>query len=168
MKKLLLGLLVLGLTAQGFAQIVTESLTEIEIKGINYLYINKMNNESEIAIPVKKLHKEVANYDIFNEEFYHEDFEVYQVSFNIPKGFVLAVYDDEGLLLRTVEKFRDVRLPVVVAEAIVSSYPGWDIIGDIYYLTYDLMDGATKKYKVKLAKDGKKMSVNIDAGGDFI
>lgn len=168
MKKLLAGLILLGLTTQVFAQIKTETLSEVEVKGVNYMYISKIGNISEEANPVQKLHIKVASFDVLADNLYLDQYETYYYSFYIPEGYILALYDKEGVLLRTAEKFKNIQIPRNVTEAIMTEHPGWDIVSDIYYVSYHHVNGITKKYKVKLSKDGKFKRIKIDADGDFL
>ena len=167
MKKLFLVLIVLGLTIQTFAQIKTEKLTEVEVLGVNYKYLNAMG-DSEVATPVKILEKKVANFDLKNADFYEDETQDYDVYFKIPKGNILAVYDGEGEILRTSERFKDISLPLSVSNAIVDKYPGWRISGDIYLVTYSKDKGAKKMYKLFLEKDGNSKRVKTDEDGKFI
>ena len=167
MKKLFLVLIILGLTIQTFAQIKTEKLTEVEVLGVNYKYLNAIG-DSEVAIPVKVLEKKVATFDLKNADFYEDETQDYDVYFKIPKGSILAVYDGEGEILRTSERFKDISLPLPVSNAIVGKYPGWRISGDIYLVTYGKSKGAKKMYKLFLEKDGKRKRVKTDENGEFI
>ena len=167
MKKLLMVLIVFGLTIQTFAQIEIEKLSEVEILGVNYKYLNNVG-DSEVATPVKILEKKVANFDLKNADFYEDETKDYDVYFHIPKGKILAVYDGEGEILRTSERFKDISLPLPVANAILDEYPGWRISGDIYLVTYHRNRGATKTYKLFLEKGNEKKRVKTDGNGKFI
>ena len=61
MKKIFLGLLALGLTAQLSAQVVDDGmLPEVEVRATNYKYLNSVDN-TEAAVPVKLLEDMVAH-----------------------------------------------------------------------------------------------------------
>jgi len=167
MKKLFLVLIIFGLTIQSFAQINTEKLDKVEILGINYKYLNDIG-DSEVATPVKVLEKKAANFDLKNANFYEDETIDYDVYFNIPEGNILAVYNGEGEILRTSERFNDISLPLPVSNAVVDKYPGWRISGDIYLVKYHRKNGTTKMYKLFLEKDGNKERVKTDENGKFI
>ena len=167
MKKLLMVLIVFGLAIQAYAQIETEKLSEVEILAVNYKYLNDVG-DSEVATPVKILEKKVANFDLKNADFYEDETLDYNVYFYIPEGKILAVYDGEGEVLRTSERFKDVSLPLPVANAVVDKYPGWRISGDIYLVTYGRTKGAKKMYKLFLEKGDEKKRVKTDDHGKFI
>jgi hypothetical protein len=45
------------------------------------------------------------------------------LSFHIPEGEILASYDAEGNILRTIEKLKNTEIPSIVAKAVVHKYP---------------------------------------------
>lgn len=167
MKRLLMVLILFGLTIQSFAQNETEKLSEIEVLGVNYKYLNEVG-DSELATPVKILQEEVANYDLKNTDFYEDEPANYRVYFEIPAGKILAVYDDQGEIIRTSERFEDTRIPISVSNTILDKYPGWIISGDIYLITYRRGNGASKTYKLFLEKGDEKIRVKTDAHGTII
>ena len=167
MKNLIIVLIITGLTTIGFAQEKAVELEEVEVLGVNYKYLNDVG-DSEVAKPVKILEKKVANFDLKNADFYEDETQDYDVYFNIPKGSILAVYDGEGEILRTSEKFKDISLPLPVANAVLDKYPGWRISGDIYLVTYGRNKGAKKMYKLFLEKDGNRKRIKSDENGKFI
>lgn len=169
MRKLIMVMLVMlfGLTIQTFAQNEIEKLSEVEILGVNYKYLNDLGDK-EVATPVKILEKKAAKFDLKNADFYEDETQRYNVYFMIPDGKILAVYDGDGEIIRTSEKFKDVKLPISVANAVVDAYPGWHITGDIYLVTYHRNKGAKKTYKLFLEKGTKKMKIKTDDLGNFM
>lgn len=167
MKKLFVGLIILGLTIQGFAQVQTVDLAEIEILGVNYKYLNEVGT-SEAATPVKILEREAAKFDLKSADFYVDEEMEYDVYFKIPQGKILAVYNGEGEILRTSERFKDIALPIEVVNAVLKKYPGWLIGGDFYLVTYKRSRGVKKTYKVLLENGTDRKWVKTDDMGKFI
>lgn len=168
MKKILLGFLVLGLTTQVYAQVVKEELlSEVIVVATNYKYLNDVNRTVE-SVPVKLLQDKVATYDLKNSELYQDEYDTYEVSFFIPEGRILAAYDKDGNIIRTVEKFQDIALPNEVSTAVAKRFPGWTISKDVYLVHYNDKSGATKKYKLTLENGDKRMKVKTDEKGNFI
>jgi len=166
MKKILLGLFVFGLTIQSFAQIV--ELPEVEIIAVNYKYLDNVG-EPNAAEPVKLLQREVATFDLKNSEYYEDQYDDYFISFYIPQGKILASYDKDGNILRTVEKYKNIALPHVVAESVVKNYAGWTIAENAYLVNYHDKKGVTKKeYKILLEKDSRRMRVKTDEKGNML
>ena len=117
MKNLIICLIVTGLTTIGFAQEKTINLEEVEVLGINYKYLNALG-DANVAKPVRLLEQKVAAFDIKSLNDYEDEEKDYYVYFNIPVGKILAVYDGDGEIIRTSERFKDIRLPLAVSNAI--------------------------------------------------
>jgi hypothetical protein len=168
MKKVILGLLALGLTIPAFTQDVkVEELSEVIIRPMNFKYLNATDSR-EAAIPVKMLERAVASYDVTEADFYRDDFDFYTVSFYIPAGKIVAEYDADGKIIRTIERFKDVALPNEVRTALLERFPNWTVSKDIYRVTYSDEKGAKKIYKLVLVNGDEKMRVKIDHIGTFL
>ena len=167
MKKIIIGLLLVGFAIQSFAQIKTEKLSEVVIAATNYKYLNKVGLEN-VSVPVTLLEQKVASFDLKNAEFYRDDYDTYSVDFFIPDGHILAAYDRDGNILRTVEKFKDVKLPRAVIESVAKQYPNWIFKKDVYLVSYHDDRGVTKKYKITLENGDKRIKVKTDAEGNFL
>ncbi len=168
MRKLLIGLFVLGLITQAYAQITkVEKLSEIVIVATNYKYLNQVDYK-EAAVPVELLQRKVATFDLKNSDFYQDDYDSYLVSFYIPEGKILAAYDKDGKILRTIERYKDIVLPKPILNSVTKRFPGWTISKDVYLINYHHKKGVKKKYKLKLENIDKVLRVKIDAEGTFL
>jgi hypothetical protein len=167
MKKLLLGLLVLGLTTQFYAQDTGEMLPEVDVRATNYKYLNSVDN-TEAAIPVQMLQKQVAQFDLKSSEFYEDDSDFYRVYFYIPEGTIVAAYDRDGDVLYTIEKFNNVSLPSEVRDAVALKFPGWEIQKDVYRVNYSEKKGAKHRYKLVLSNGVETTRVKVDENGTFL
>ncbi len=168
MKKVILGLLALGFAIPAFAQDVkVVELPEVVVRPMNFKYLNN-TNAKEAALPVRTLERAVANYDLTEADFYQDDFEFYKVSFFIPEGKIVAEYDSEGKIIRTIEKFKNIALPDDVKTALLERFPNWTVTKDVYRVTYTEDKGATKIYKLMLENGDKKMRVKVNDIGTFL
>jgi len=167
MKNLIIVLFITGITAVGFAQERLVTLEEVEVLGVNYKYLNALG-DGDVAEPVKLLEQKVAAFDLKSLDGYEDEEQDYYVYFNIPVGKILAVYDGKGEIIRTSEKFKDIRLPLAVSNAIVEKYPGWRIEGDIYLVNYRKNKSIIKSYKLFIKKDDMHKRVRTDENGKFL
>ena len=168
MKKLLLGLLAIGLSAQFYAQVINDGmLPEVEVRATNYKYLNSIDN-TEAAVSVKLLEDMVAKFDVRSSEFYEDGNDFYKVYFYIPDGRIVAAYDKNGKILYTVEKFNNVALPNNVASSVAERFPGWKIAKDVYKVNYDAGSGTNKQYKIVLENGKKRIRVKVDDDGVFL
>lgn len=168
MKKFILSLLVIGLASQVYSQITkVEELSEVVVTAVNYKYLNQTDNK-EAAVPVQMLQRKVAAYDVTTKDYYQDDYDYYTVEFYIPDGKIVAAYDTNGKILRTIEKFDDVKLPTAVSEALLDRFPNWTVSKDVYRVTYTDKKGAKKVYKLKLENAEKTMKVKMNEDGEFL
>lgn len=170
MKKIIFGLIIFGLTVQTYGQIKTEELSEVVISATNYKYLNKVGLEN-VSVPVALLESKVATFNIKDADFYEDEYSTYEVSFYIPDAYILASYDGDGNILRTVERFKDVALPRNVIESVARTYPNWKFAKDVYLVSYhDAGDTGkiTKQYKIVLKNDDQRIKVKCDEEGNFL
>ena len=114
------------------------------------------------------IQEKVALYDVKKSEFYSDEYDTYRVSFFIPDGRIVVAYDNNGMIIRTIEKFKNVKLPYNVTNAIAKRYPKWSIIKDVYKVNYHNKSGIIKnQYKVKLEYGDKTMTAKVDEQGEF-
>lgn len=168
MKRLIFCLMVLGMISQNYGQEINDGmLDEVVVRATNYKYLNTVGTR-EATTTVNELQKKVAQFDLKESEFYQDDYDTYKVYFYIPNGKILAAYDKDGNLLRTVEKFTDIALPQDVLTAVAKKYPGWSIYKDVYLINYSSDKQAKKTYKVRLENGVRKVHVKTDENGVFL
>ncbi|WP_350285842.1 nicotinate-nucleotide adenylyltransferase [uncultured Croceitalea sp.] len=172
MRKVLLPLVIAALTISTNAQVTekekTKELSEVVVYATNYKYLQKVRPSQTASIPVTLLERKVAQYDVKATGYYQDEYDVYEVNFYIPEGTILAAYDKDGKLLRTVERFDNVNLPKMVQQAVVDRFPGWQVTKDVYLVDYHEHRGVIKKYKLKLENGDKIIRVKINADGEFL
>ncbi len=166
MKKIVLGLFIFGLTTQVNAQ--TFELPETIIS-VNYKYLDAVDIDNAPE-RVKKLEKEILNYkNIEQSKLYDDEHDTYSVSFYVPKGKIVAAYDINGKIVRTIEKYNNVRLPLVVMQAVSKRFPNWGIVEDVYYIKYHIeKDSLKQEYKIKLKNENKIITVKTNQKGVFL
>ena len=168
MKTLIISLLAIGITGIAYAQEAKlEELSEVVVEAVNYKYLSTTDNK-EAAVPVKMLERKAAAYDVTTKDYYQDNYDYYSVSFVIPDGKLVAVYDPDGKILRTIEKFKDIQLPDAVSKALQDRFPNWEIVQDVYRIRYEDRKGALKNYKIKLQNGEKTMKVMMSEEGEFL
>lgn len=166
MKKVILAIFTFGIAFPSFAQVIT--LPEVEVSAKNYKYLDNVKSSS-LPQTVQNFERYAAAYDIKSLDYYEDEYDNYFISFFIPNGKILAAYDNEGNLLRTVEKFENIALPKVVAQAILKKYPGWKVTQNAYLVNYHNKQGVTKKeFKIRLEKGNQGMRIKADENGNIL
>lgn len=166
MKKLLLGLMILGITTPLMAQDI--ELSEVVVRPANYKYLESVDNQ-QAAVPVKLLEQKVANYDLKHSDIYDDSYDTYTVSFYIPDGKIVAAYDEDGNIVRTIEKFKNTKLPDPVRAAVVERFPNWEMTENAFQVTYHDKKGMNHKgYKITLINGDQVVKVKVDKDGNFM
>ena len=168
MRKVIFGLLFIGLASQLSAQIIAEEkLSEVVVTAVNYKYLNAVDNTT-VSVPVKAMQQKVSNYNIKENELYSDEYDTYTVSFYVPKGRVVAAYDTDGTILRSIERYEDAKLPRPVLEAVAKRFPNWEISKDVYLVKYHEDKGIVEKYKFLLRNGSERVRVKTDGDGNFL
>jgi hypothetical protein len=162
---LAMGILLAGLNAKTFGQVI---LPDVTVVSLNYKYIKSIHDQNS-AQPVKLLQSRAASYNLKDSDLYEEDYDGFFVSFYIPDGEILASYDKDGKLISTAEKFKNVSLPPLVRKAVSDRYPGWRIAKDIYLVNYfaDTRE-SSKIYKIVLENGDKRIRTKTNEQGEFL
>jgi hypothetical protein len=154
----------LALSLTGFGQ---ELLPEVRMVALNYKYLKSVT-DTNAAEPVKLLQRRAATYDVKSSEFYEDDAEGYFISFYIPAGRILAFYDQNGKMVRSVEKFKNVVVPKAVREAVNQRFPRWSISEDVYLVKFVDTPDDSKVYKLLLENGNKRIRVKTNEKGEFL
>lgn len=171
MKKLIIGLFVLGLTTLSFSQDLNNGIEETELKGVvviapNYNYLMSAVDENT-SPSVKKLQLEAASFDVRNLENYDPIIDSYEVTFKQSNGKILATYDENGKLKNSFEKYKNVILPRAVLSTVFNDniVDGWKITKDTYRVRYTQNNDVKRIYKVELRKGKLKKNLKIETDG---
>lgn len=173
MKTLLIGLSILGLTNLSHAQKPEPHVSKVHLEeivvspvknGDYYISVNDPHASSKVGL----LEEQTRNFDIKTLDFYNTTFDNYEVMFTANEGEVIAVYDDNGDLVKAVEKFNDVKLPEDVRKTLRRDYPDWRLNSTVYRVKYFKGEDVKKIYNVQLKKDGEQINLKIDCKGAIL
>jgi len=166
MKKIVLILVLIGIVLPMKAQDPIQ-LDEIVVKAMNYKYLSAVEN-SEAPVPIWNVEKEAAMFNVTDSDVYLDDFNMYQVTFRIPDGVMVVAYDQDGEIIKTIERFKNYQLPEDVSMALKDRYPKWQVVKDLFLVTYSQKTGADKMYKIKLKNGKETIRVKMDQNGNFL
>jgi hypothetical protein len=168
MKKVILGLFILGLTTAMFAQNTNiEELPTVVLHNVNYKYLSGVNIEHEAQI-VGFLQNEVANFDLKKADVYEGEESSYEIFFMIPNGYICVNYNNNGEITSTLEKFNNSKLPPIVSSSVTNKYPGWSISKNTYSVQYNQVKGTAKSYKLILENGNQRIRIKTDDEGNIL
>jgi hypothetical protein len=165
MKTLIFGLLVLGFTNLTFSQNemaynAEKPNTSLEVAKANSTTIES----SQISKRMTTFQNVVAHYDITAKTFYTPNKPAtYTVVFKEAKNSITNVYDQNGAVLQSDQKFHDIRLPYTILSSIAKEYPGWGIHKVNCEVSYSEGETQSISYDIKLKKGSSTKSVKIKA-----
>lgn len=174
MKKAILGLTLLGLTTQVFAQNDREVLYEAKVKKemVPEVVLEAVESdfpgfvvEEFTAVPVEYIESDVI---ISNTLDPNKDYNTYQVKLLNKGEAYVATYNKYGELMSTVENLKDVALPVNIRNAVAKAYPGWSPQKDHYKMTHYANGNKKERYKIILFKNAEKKIVYTDGDGNIL
>lgn len=172
MKKLLVGLMFLGLAIPGDAQEPCPEIEEVQLdeviispENMEYLKQVKENTSSKRVLA---LEERVARYNLENASVFTGQPRRYKLRFKQLDGFILATYDADGGILYTYEKFEDIAFPEQVQNSIYREYPDWNVVGNMYIVRYIRQGDVKKIYKIDLAKQDQQLRIKFDEEGNML
>ncbi|MGB5665969.1 MAG: hypothetical protein WBM53_03905 [Maribacter sp.] len=169
MKKVVFGLLFLGLASLGYCQEPKSEAQQVALEGVtvispNFSYLTSVQDENTPAT-VRVLERKAASFNLKKSPIYNQIDEAYEVFFSNSKGRIVATYDNDGKILSSFEKFGDVVLPVPVRNTIFESYPNWKINSNAYAVSYYRDKGVKKTYHFQISKEDLKQNLKLTLKG---
>jgi hypothetical protein len=167
MKKLVIGMLFLGLTTLGHSQGYDEAVRKIklgnasEAKVINKEYRHNVQYGT-FSSKVVQLENMVAQYDYPKSPFSTSS--IRQLTFKKGNDFIMATFDARGRILHSHEKFRDIAVPDEVRNRLFREHPGWTMTSNTYVVRYGPKMQVKKTYKIVLEKDNLRKSIQYVSG----
>lgn len=163
MKKVLFGLLVLGLTNLVVAQSAVKNY-EIELPSIrNAFYLNKMVDGLAPNVVNDLQIKAVSFSPNSAREFNNKEKDLFEVVHKASNGEIIAFYDKDGTIVSTRTSFSNVTLPVEVRKQVFEENEGWTTTGNKYKSVFADNRIIKKSYRIQLQNgtDEKVVTVNL-------
>ena len=166
MKKLLSAVCALSLLSASYAQTVELPETVISV---NSEYMNSLNYHDSCSY-VKKLEQALLDYKPSDlKDLYDSKNDIYNVTFKIPEGQIVASFNKEGKIIETFEKYNNIRLPQNILQAIANKYPNSSIIEDVYVVKFHCDENDLEQvYKIKIKNKDSIITLKTNKQGLFI
>lgn len=171
-KSMLLSLVLLGFCNIVNAQRPETSISYVNLDEIilspikNVTYYNAVH-DSYAAKGVINLETAAASYDISSSDLYGK-YESYLFIFKNHLGKIMAIYDNEGELVKSVEKFENIQLSEKVRLSLLSEYPGWRLNSTVFKVKYANNKDVERVYHLQIVKDDKKLNLKVNCDGDVL
>ena len=117
---------------------------------------------------VKEYQVMAVHYDVAKSDIFDGRDDLFLVVFRTQKGTIEASYDWRGEMVESIEKFRNLALPLEIMRTGLKDYSGWRVIGTNYYVYY-VKDRRTKiVYTIQISDGSKKKKVRLDSEGALL
>ncbi|HEX9827850.1 MAG TPA: hypothetical protein VGA80_14720 [Flavobacteriaceae bacterium] len=171
MKNLVIGLFVLGLTSLGFSQNTNSNVEEVKLESVtvtprNLSYLDKVQDKS-MSDHVKFLEDKASVYNVRELPEFDGRKESFKTIFRGTKGYIIATYSNNGMILKTRERYSDIKLPKQLIKSVLSQYPNSDFLKVVYTVDYDHQKDVKKTYKIQIMKDNLIKNLKISSGGNI-
>ncbi|MDT0676920.1 hypothetical protein [Autumnicola musiva] len=170
MKKAIVFLMLTVLFTSAQSQIIELEETEVKLNSVPLISnVNSKTNEFIIKEGYTSQFHENAlefvkkNFDVqeFIENSRHNNSTSYEVAFRSPKGFLQATYNEEGEMVNSYQKFKDIALPYEIRNRIYPDFRGWTITKNSF-VARGKMDKIDKSfYKIKLERGNEKERIKL-------
>ncbi|UQD54864.1 hypothetical protein [Flavobacterium sp. K5-23] len=173
MKTLIVTLLVLGLSLSSFAQVKPmKDMDKMKIEELPAVVIKRIGNDFSVYLPDNNPDKDVRNiqekfiaYDLGKD---YEGAETYLLVMETKKGSLSATYNEKGKLVRVVENYKNVKLPIAVMISVYKKYPDWTIVNDKFLYTQEEGDVLKKQYQLKIKKNKETRKLTVRPNGEIL
>ncbi|RKS53649.1 hypothetical protein BC962_1903 [Gillisia mitskevichiae] len=172
MKTLIVLLLLVGWISTSQAQQITEleeakvnfAPTAVKISSNldNYTFVVKEDFAGEFVKNPIGFMKENFDINSFITSIDNDKYDEFLVTFKSSKGVLEASYDNEGNILKTNQRFKDIVLPLKVRRALYTSHTGWTMVQNKYMASGNGERIDREVYKIKIANGNKKQNIKID------
>ncbi|MCK0189147.1 hypothetical protein [Arenibacter sp. F20364] len=124
----------------------------------------KVLRKDYMPMRAKALQKLVANYDISKASvFMPKQNSTYKVVMKEKKDASTTVYSYNGIILKSEQTFKSIRLPYNLSSKVIKEHPGWAIDQVDCQILYEVNENPLITYKVRLkqGKDTKNLELSI-------
>jgi len=171
MKSFIVGLIFLSLTSLSWAQEKKSSVKERGDK-LPEVVIETAGEEFSVYLPDNNQDKTVRKVeDTFIAYRLGKDFEGYEnymVFFKIKDGNLNAYYNENGKLVKTVERYGRTVMPKEVHKTLSKKFPGWMIANDNYLYSQEDGEILKKEYHIILKKDKDIHKLTVTSNGEIV
>lgn len=156
---------ILGVATMSYSQSY-ETNDELRSEQLPAVVIKSAGRDFSVYLPdknpdakVRQMQEKFIGYNLGKD---HEGYDEYLVLMEADGAYLTATYNEKGKLMKVVEKYENVKLPMPVMLSVSKAFPDWTIVKDRFLYTQEDGTVTDKKYNIKLKKDNdvKKIVVN--------
>ena len=117
---------------------------------------------------VKEYQIMAVEYDVAQSDLFDGRDALFLVVFRTQKGTIEAFYDWRGEMVESIERFRNLALPIEIMRTGLKDYAGWRVIGTNYYVYYVKDRRIRIIYTIQVSDGNKKKKIHLDGEGTVL
>lgn len=173
MKNKIIGLLILGVMSQTFAQeeiLFIAKLKKNEVPKIITKAVKKDFPKLEVVEFLSIPYKNGVMGDVNKNIFLVDGYDSYLVTFKGKTMKTAATYSEKGNLISTVDHYKYKSIPYAIKNKVALAYPDWVILtGYKKMSSYDEMGNISKfHFKISLENGDKKRKIYTNESGEIL
>lgn len=137
-----------------------EDKDEVEVLNTSYLNSMSQSMTSPEAIYLEEI---AARYDAKKAITFDQRKEPFTTVFKSDKGEIEITYDQEGKVVSSYERFRNISLPSNIKKALYHRYKEWKVVANKYDVIYKNEKVVKKTYELFLEKGDEQKRIRVNA-----
>ena len=135
--------------------------TPLKIANHTYFGLAASSKQSQL---IEQLQLRAASYTIKSAAIFDDtEKATYLIVFKNKGNKLIARYSNQGEILSTVERYKNIALPIQLKVNIAKAYPGWVFVQNKCIITYGMQKGIQRTYKVKLKRGNLTKTLKIES-----
>jgi hypothetical protein len=140
----------------------TPSKSILEKKIRNYDYLKRIA-QNERSLEIDRLQREAANFNLSSLAIYDKsEKSKYDVVIRSSYSTLYIKYDYLGNIISSVERYKNLKIPLNLSQEIARKYPGWRFTKSTYSVKYRNGKPLKGKYNIHLMKRGKSKHIRFN------
>ena len=120
------------------------------VLGANFNYLNNVNS-IESSNNVLNIEQLIANYDLKKTAIYDSSEKAtYEVTFKKRNSKAVVTYNNDGKIIKSIEKYKNVNIPFALKTKILKENPEFGIFGTNVLITFSNSNNVNVIYKIKI------------------
>ncbi|MFS4455239.1 hypothetical protein [Maribacter sp. 2304DJ31-5] len=127
----------------------------------NSVYLSNIHKSDQSKF-ISDLQKKIAHYNLEPHKIYSKkEKSFYDLVIGEKNAKLYIRYDQKGIVLYSVEQYKNVKVPYEITQKIARENPGWFFGKNKYTITYGKEDKVKRGYRIQLKKGGQKKVLKI-------
>lgn len=161
----------LGVITASYSQNL-EAADEFRSDELPTVVIKSAGKDFSVYLPDKnpdsKVRQMQENFIGYNLGKDFEGYDEYLVMMETDDAYLTATYNQNGKLIRVVEKYENVKLPKSVVLSVYKAFPEWTIVKDKFLYAQEDGTVKNKSYSLKLKKDNETKKIVVNPQGKIL